>query len=211
MWEASAHDLVPSTNPPYDGCVARRPVDQSSEGDWSINLKQHAETPNLTVELETADLKELAVDGERIIQPMTVELSTMDIQFVAPGHSGHTVAEMGRMSGESTSVFVDFGEEPKTTAPVPPTATLPSLPTKTVVDLEPPKAVQDLSHLLPTAPRGPVTPRSIAVPTPSAVSTRAQTNPPDEETEGGGMALVVIVYLLAIGALGVSIYLRWFA
>jgi hypothetical protein len=206
MWEASAHDLVPSSNPPYDGCVARRPGDQSSEGDWSINLKQHAETPNLTVELETADLKELAIEGERTINPMTVELSTMDIQFVAPGHSGHTVAEMGRISGESTSVFVDLGEEPQPTAPMAPTATLPSLPTKTVVDVSPPK--MDLSHLLPTAPPGPLTPRSIAVPTPSAVSTRAQTAPPDDAE--GGIGLVVIVYLLAAGALGVSIYLRWF-
>jgi len=191
--------------------VARRPdVDQSSEGDWSVNLKEAAEAPNLTVELETSDLKSLSTEG--LISPMTVELSTTDIQYVAPGHTGYTAHEVGRIMGESTSVLVDFGDEPKPSGPtsprpatpLPPTAALPNLPPKTVVDLSPPN--HDLAKLLPP---GPVTPRSIAVPTPMAVSTRPQTA--TDEDEHGGLGLVVIVYLLAAGALGISIYMRWFA
>ena len=57
----------------------RGDVDQTSEGNWILPLDR-PDGPNLTVELETADLKELAQQG--LIQQMTVELSTLDIEEI---------------------------------------------------------------------------------------------------------------------------------
>ncbi len=165
----------------------KRPPDQTSEGNWAVSLKDlDPERPNLTVELQTADLKELAIP-EGLIQPMTVELSTLDLVELTPGH---TVAEINRIvAGESSSVIVDFGEEPPakpSLTPVPPVASPVMAPIP--IPLQPP---------------------STAMPTPASVATRATTDI-DREDESGGSWLVVVVYLIAATALGISIYLRFF-
>jgi hypothetical protein len=206
MYCVAAHVLVGLVIPPYDAQVVRRPgdIEQSSEGDWTVDLKA-PEVPNLTVELQTSDLKELSSAG--LINPMTVELSTLDIEEINPGK---TIAEVGRIVGESSSVIVDLSD------PEPPAPTGPVAPTNNA------KPSGELSALLPHAEPAPTTrtaraqspsiapqrntPRSTAIPTPQAV--RAQTAPETDEPRGAWV--VVVVYLLAIAALGASIYVRFF-
>ncbi|MBA2543080.1 MAG: hypothetical protein H0V17_25790 [Deltaproteobacteria bacterium] len=164
---------------------SKRPPEQTSEGNWAISLKDlDQEKPNLTVELQTADLKELAIP-EGMIQAMTQELSTLDLVEIRPGN---TVAEINRsVAGESSTVIVDLGEEPPRLVPVPPVASQVMAP-------------------IPIQLQSPSTARW----TPASVATRAATDD-DRGDDSGGNWLVVVVYLIAATALGISIYLRFFA
>ena len=173
----------------YYRAVVRRPGerDQTSEGDWTLPLDR-PQAPNLTVELETADLKELSQQG--YIQPMTVELSTLDIEEI---NTGKTVAEIGRIVGESSSIIVDLRED-ELAAPT----LVPRAPTNPVASMVP-------------------TPLAVRAQTSPNVAVRAQTNPnaraqttPDSEVDGGGAWLVVVVYLASAAALAISVYLRFF-
>lgn len=184
----AAHALVRTTIPPYDVEVVRRApdVNQTSEGDWTVDLKAPA-APNLTVELETADLKELASAGTII--PMTVELSTLDIEEI---NTGQTVAEIGRIVGESSSIIVDLSDESPPPGPVPPPSNVPRSTTIPVAV----QATQIVRRM---------TPRSMAIPA------HAQTNSEvNDDDHRGGWSVVVVVYLLATAALAASIYVRFF-
>lgn len=202
MYCAAAHALVRTTIPPYDVEVVRRAgdVSQTSEGDWTVDLKAPAAS-NLTVELETADLKELSSAGT--ITPMTVELSTLDIEEINPGK---TVAEIGRIVGESSSVIVDLSDPlpPPSSEPVPPSNSVTTKPRSDALSLTASPISAPSTNAVVASRR--MTPRSTAVP-----RAHAQTNAEvDVNDDRGGRWLVVVVYLLATAALATSIYVRFF-
>lgn len=149
-------------------------------------VRDHAPQP--TIELETADLKELAQHGTLATQrPTSGEARARPSEAARGGVDSHEAKVIIKQPTIAVAkVVVDLGDEPSDAKPA---------------------ALREREPSNTTArPGTPIHVRRVAPARP-----RVHVDHATKKTTGSGLWFVVLIYLVSAGALGLSIYYRFIA